>query len=443
VRLGRAIALTVAGLTTTACAYQNTIYNAERLYERAERSRRAGEDSSAVALYREVVDKTAAAYRARPESDWSAEALFLLGRSRLRMGENGAAEAAFARAEGRAAAELRPPIRVYRAVTLADAGRDEEALRVVAEVLAGPLDAESTAEARLLAGRTYLARGQQERGWWELDRAVEADGHVRVEAGLERLRWAVAAEDSVLARRSLELLFSYPEAGARRREVAALVRGAADRWGAVRAAGLADAAVGSRWEREARGLLRLDRARLLREGGRSEEAEAEAWAVAGGLGGAAAEARVLLASWSFAESEDIVDAYETRAVLLPAESHPEAAALLEAIDELELFTDRGLEEPLGWFAAAEIARDALGAEYVARGLFLAYADAASGEPWAPKALLAALEVSPNPDDREWLVGRLEAHARSPYVLAAYGGSDAGFEALEEELQVRLRALRGR
>jgi hypothetical protein len=33
--------------------------------------------------------------------------------------------------------------------------------------------------------------------------------------------------------------------------------------------------------------------------------------------------------------------------------------------------------------------------------------------------------------------------RSPYVLAAYGGSDVGFEALEEELQVRLRALTGR
>ena len=60
-----------------------------------------------------------------------------------------------------------------------------------------------------------------------------------------------------------------------------------------------------------------------------------------------------------------------------------------------------------------------------------------------KALLAALQVSPNEGDRAWLRGRLEAHAESPYVLAARGGPGDGFEALEEELQVRLRDLRVR
>ncbi len=119
------------------------------------------------------------------------------------------------------------------------------------------------------------------------------------------------------------------------------------------------------------------------------------------------------------------------------------ADLVEAVDELEVFTDLGGADPLGWFAAAEVARDRLGAEYLARGLFLAYADGAPEQPWAPKALLAALEVSPSEGDRAWLRGRLETHARSPYVLAANGGPGAGFEALEEELLVRLRQLRSR
>mgnify|MGYP001453296254 CR=1 FL=1 len=106
----------------------------------------------------------------------------------------------------------------------------------------------------------------------------------------------------------------------------------------------------------------------------------------------------------------------------------------------ELLTEVGHEQPLAFFAAAELARDRLGAEYVARGLFLAYAAAVPSEPWAPKALLAALDITPDPGDRAWLRGRLEANPNSPYVLAASGGSSAGYQQLEEELDVRLRAL---
>ncbi len=79
---------------------------------------------------------------------------------------------------------------------------------------------------------------------------------------------------------------------------------------------------------------------------------------------------------------------------------------------------------------------------LARGFFLAYADLDPADPWVPKALLAALAMSPDPDDRDWLRGRLEAHRHSPYVLAAFGGSPAGYEALEEELRVRLREITG-
>ena len=117
--------------------------------------------------------------------------------------------------------------------------------------------------------------------------------------------------------------------------------------------------------------------------------------------------------------------------------------LLAALGALDDFTSVGLTDPLAWFAAAEIARDDLEARPLARGLFLAYADADPNDPWVPKALLAALAVASDDTDRAWLLGRLETHAVSPYVLAARGAPAPGFEALEEGLAARLREMKNR
>lgn len=151
----------------------------------------------------------------------------------------------------------------------------------------------------------------------------------------------------------------------------------------------------------------------------------------------------MLASWRIERARDLAEVYSVRSLLLPAGTDPRVVARLAAVDDLESFASLGLDDPLGWFAAAEVARDRLGADYVARGLFLAYADRAPTDPWAPKALLAAIQVSPEESDRVWLRERLETHRDSPYVLAASGRSAAGFEALEEELDVRLEELTGR
>jgi len=86
---------------------------------------------------------------------------------------------------------------------------------------------------------------------------------------------------------------------------------------------------------------------------------------------------------------------------------------------------------------------ALAAPDLALGLFLAYADAASPDPWVPKALLAALAVARSEGDQAWLRGRLEPRADSPYVLAARGEPALGLEALEEELARRLEEMRSR
>jgi len=135
------------------------------------------------------------------------------------------------------------------------------------------------------------------------------------------------------------------------------------------------------------------------------------------------------------------DVYAVRPLLLPAVDEPVVGELLSTIDRLEDLTFAGLEAPLAWFVAAEAARDDLGSPIVARDLFLAYANAAPDDPWAPKAVLAALDVAEDAAVRVGLRERLERHPQSPYVLAARGRPAVGLEALEEELLARLTEIR--
>ena len=426
------------------CVYYNSIYNAEQVFDEAERHRRAGLDSVAAARYTDVVRKAAAGYRRDPDGEWAHEALFLLGRAQLRLGELIAARAALEQATvlaGDAASRARAL--VYLGIVAYASGEVETAAQLVDEALEGPLDDGPLAEAHLLRGRLALGARDAETGWWHLDRAAEAEVSVRLEAGWERLRAAVAQRDVGRTEAALERLLADPAAGERADTVLVLVRAAARRWKSDVVAGLLERAGASSWNPAARGRLALERAHMLHEVGDTAGATRQALEVAAGVGETAAEARLVLARWRLAPARDLSEAYAVRAILLPAADDPRVSTLLRDLDALEAYTSLGLERPLGWFAAAELARDRLEAPYLARGFFLAYADGASADPWAAKALLAAIDVSESAADRAWLRDRLEAHRASPYVRAASGAQAAGFEALEEELDVRLREITGR
>jgi hypothetical protein len=338
---------------------------------------------------------------------------------------------------------MRSSVAVYLAAVLAESGNEAEALARLNEALSGPLEDAALAEAHLLRGRLLLANGYADQGWWDLDRASDVLRDVRVEAGLERLRWALHHGDRVRTRQAAAALLAYSEGGERMDTIMGLVAASSERWGPAAAASLLSAADSSTWDREAKGRVRLERARLLQQAGDTAAASEQAWQVATTLGDAAAQARLLLAEWRLASMKSLGETSSVRRILLPAGGHADVAALVDAIEALDAYTGIGLDEPLGLFVAAEVARDELGADFLARGFFLAYAATAPLEPWAPKALLAALEISPSEGDRAWLRGRLEASGESPYVLAANGRPAPGFEALEEELRVRLRAIRVR
>jgi len=438
IRLG-AVVFGVAVLS--GCAYYNTLYNSERLYIEAEALRADGFDSLAQARYQDVIRKTSEAYRGRPGGDQGAQTLFLLGRAQLRTGQPREARAALAQAASLAEEPgLRPQILVYQALAAARLGEQAAALGLLDEGFTAGLLGQPLGEGHLLRGRLRLLERSSADGWEDLERAAEADPAVAIEAGIERLRLGVHHRDLQQARVALARLLLNEQAGQRADTVSALVASAATRWSpSVAATILGDVETAS-WDRAARNRLGLQQATLLHFAGDTAAAEAQTWRVARGRGESVTQARLLLARWRLDRTRDLGDAQAVRPILLPVGDEPEAAELVAAVDALDRYAGIGLDQPLGWFAAAEVARDRLRAPMLARGLFLAYADTDPSDPWAPKALLAALNVSENRADQDWLRGRLEAHRDSPYVQAARGGATVGFEDLEDELRVRLSEI---
>lgn len=436
-----AVAILGVILTLDGCVYYNAIYNAERAYTQAERDRREGRDSLATLGYADAVRGAAQGFRAEPEGPWASQALFVLGRAYLRRGDRREARLALAQALTLAperADSLR--IRAFLASTAWSEGEDAQALAWVNESLAELRSGEALAEGHLVRARVLLASGAAGAGWWDLDRVLDVDPGRRVEATVERLTWAVRLDEPVRAEEAYGRLFTFSEAGNRADTISQLTRRAADQWGALTAASFLEPADTAAWGRSERDGMRLLRTELLHQAGEEERAVAETWAVAEGFGTGAAVARLRLVEWAVPTIRDLAGAREMRRILLPAAADPRVGETLAALDELDFFASLGLDLPVGWFAAAEVARDRLNAPRLARGLFLAYADAEPDDPWAPKALLAALDASPDEGDRAWLRGRLAGFPQSPYVRAARGDAAPGFEILEEQLATRLREI---
>ena len=439
----RGAALAGAFLLLTGCVYYNALYNAERLFEEGEGYRRAGRDSLAAACYAGVIEKAAGGYRRQPEGEWADDALLLMGRAYLRRGELREARATLEGAARRAGSET---VRLQALLHLGEAyvvaGDRDGGILLLNQAIQGRPTGHLRAEGHLSRGRALLDGGESDVGWWDLDQAA-GDGRVRTEAALTRVAWAVRLDSRDRAREGMHRLLGFGEAAARMDTVATLARAAARRWGPGQAAALLEGSDTARWEPSARGRIRLARASLLREAGDTAGAEALVRQVAAGFGPAAADARLELAAWQLARAHDLMDARYVLPLLLPAVGTPAVARRVERLQAVIALTDRGLSEPLAWFAAAEVARDDLGAPILARGLFLAYADAAPSDPWVPKALLAALGLTDDEGDQAWLRRRLEGEGDSPYVLAVRGEPALGLEALEEELARRLEPMRTR
>jgi len=106
-----------------------------------------------------------------------------------------------------------------------------------------------------------------------------------------------------------------------------------------------------------------------------------------------------------------------RAVLLPVSTDPRALALLEDLRVFELLATRDSDPFASRFAAAELARETLGAPVLARNFFMEAAQGGDAGLWQGKAALAALTLSDTGDARRSSAA-LVAHTGDPYVAAA-------------------------
>jgi hypothetical protein len=106
----------------------------------------------------------------------------------------------------------------------------------------------------------------------------------------------------------------------------------------------------------------------------------------------------------------------------------DAGHLLDLLTQVQA----AAETPGARFRAAELARDSLQASTLAGQLFLEAAASDTGSLFAPKAMIAALELLP--DRRDSIVALLDSrYAASPYTQAFHGEASQAYAVAEDSL----------
>lgn len=439
------------GLLTAAllpsCAYFNALYNARRLFAEAERAAARGENARAFTAYGSSIEKAAKSLRQDPDGRWADDALYLIARAHFWRAEDAAARAALLRllektrdtgmrASAQAylgAAEVRlslyaPAVERLNAALAAAGGREE-----------------LSAFARLWRARARFGADDEEGAWADLTAAARTAGRTGGEARLEAVSRAVDEADGGRAPQAFAALLRDADGYRWADSLRASAERAAQLWGAARARELLAPLPEAPWPPRSQGGLALFRAELAARAGDTATAIAEARLLAERAAVPTSErARVALARWQLAGMRELGDAAQIRALLLPALADAQAQALLRSLKTLAVLLERAREtaQPLAIFAAAELARDELGAPALARSLFLTYAELVPQATWAPKALLAAAATGPAPDQAQSIRQLLSGYGENPYVAALSGSAaEEPFRNAEERLARTLAVLR--
>lgn len=433
-----------ATLALAACAYFNALYNARRAFADAERAAARGDLGTAQNAYATSIEKAAKSLRRDPDGRWADDALYLIGRAHFARGDDPKAIAALHRLLASTHdPDLRAGAHAYLgAATLRLARPPEAAAHLDSAILDLQDDDGSLAAfAHLWRARARFTLGQDTTAWDDLDRAARQNGPTGREARLEAARRAILdANDPARATTAFAALLRDKDAHRAADSLRQLTLHAAQRWDPATARRLLEPAAHAPWPRAARELLLLHRARLAALAGDTATATAEAHTIATRATGTVAdEARVLLARWQLASASELDHLEHARTLLLPALANPEARTLLQTIRMIAVLLERARAggQPLALFAAAELARDQLGAPALARTLFTTYAELDPQAPWAAKAILAALTLEPPTRQADSLRQRLATYPDNAYLTHH---DDHAFQDAEERLAQTLTTL---
>jgi hypothetical protein len=295
----------------------------------------------------------------------------------------------------------------------------------------------------LTRARLHLRAGRHDSALADLAVARKRGGdRLNAEIALVETDVAVAAADSVTARRALLALLNDGRAERWSAALRTSARAVSDRFSPQFARSVLLAAENGAWRTAARDSVLLFAAELSLQAGDTAGAVSAAERLASRGSGASADyARVRAARWRLAAAHSLADLERVRTVLLPALSDETARSLVHDLRTLDVLVERSSQtgQPLLLFAAAELARDRLYAPQLAGRLFLTYAEVAPQTVWTPKALLAAVDLVPA-DSAAAIRARLESYADNPYVSAIGGTANAeAFAGAEERLSRVLSA----
>jgi hypothetical protein len=431
----RALFMVVAvGLGASSCAYYNALYNAKREFAQAELARARGQTAQAHQGYDRSIEKAALSLRRSPEGRWSDEALYLIGRARFARGEYDQARAALLGVRGTDRATAAGALAYLGAAELRldDPGRAVERLDEAVALTGG--FPQLSAFAHLWRGRARFVLDDVDLAWRDLETAGAAGGAVGMEADLERATRALERRDAAQLRGAVASLFRGRLESAAADSVRRLALAAA-RWDAALALDLLTGAATAALPAESRSEMQLAAVEVMLLQGEDVAAEQGLRAIAARSDGSAADrARSQLAARRLARATDVDELPDIRAGLVASVRDPEARRLLVSMQTLLELLERAREsgQPLAVFAAAEHARDQLGAPRLARRLFLGYAELAPSAVWTPKALLAAHALAADESEAGETASLLAERQGGPYLDAVAGTVDSATYASAEE-----------
>lgn len=439
----RSLQVAVIALLCSSCGYLNSLYNARKQFADAERAASRGDRTTAQNHYTGAIEKAAKSYRKYPRGRWSDDALYLIARSRFELGEFPAARAAAAellsvtsdatlRADahaiaGAAAVQMQEPA---AAVVHLDS-----AMEKVSDVWRG--------RALLWRARAYRELGDAPRAWQDLD-AIDSNDPAYASVQLDRIAFGIEQQDSARTASAFSALLGHRNARGNLDTIADLALLAVGRFGADATRHMLNASL-PEWLAGARDSIALVRADLAMRAGDTTAATTELTQLAGRSSATVANAaRLKLARARLKNTATLEDLRAVRTLLLPAIADISVPAILRNVRIVEALVEKAQTagQPVALFAAAEIARDELGAPMLARRLFITFVDMAAQTPWSPKALLAAIALDPDAGDAAALRARLAGYTTSPYLQATDAGADAeALDMVETRLQRSLLSLK--
>jgi tetratricopeptide (TPR) repeat protein len=446
----RVIVVSLALSATAGCVYFNQLYNANRLYSQGVSDLEAGRAGAGQSLLSEAIQKADKIVREKPDSRWADDALRLVVRARILLEQWPEAAEAAVQLLGYANSH-RDSVEVAgylgtAQLYLGDVARADSLLTIA---LAGVEDDDVRADFYLSRGRARMALRLET----EADSDLAAASELRpewVDPRLDRVRLLVGIGRGDDAAAEVAELLRLPLNDLEQREVLAVVEFLATISPETGIMALAEVGTSD--------LPRDQRARMVKLRG---DMKVEIGLIEEGLADYQLVRDISSQSVAAADADVAVVRMQLRTVTVPEEldgyqatmmrmsrsmaarSSRDVIRIRDTLIRIDFWLESG---DIGYLMAAEAVRDELENPVLARTFFLMYADEQPTAFWAPKAILAALDLS-DLDSRDPSADELrrrlsEDYADSAYVLALTGesGSEFSYEQLEQGLQTRMERL---